>query len=119
MKSRCLNKNKKSYSDYGGRGIKVCDRWMKFENFLEDMGERPAGMSLDRIDNNGNYCKENCRWATNHQQANNKRSNRLVTFHGVTKSASEWADDLGINRATLYDRLYRGKFVSVDRAFRK
>lgn len=76
MKNRCLNKNSEDWKDYGGRGIKVCKRWMKFENFYVDMGERPEDTSIDRIKVDGNYNKNNCRWATPKEQANNKRNNK-------------------------------------------
>jgi hypothetical protein len=72
MKARCLNKKVHTYKYYGGRGITVCERWLKFENFLEDMGERPNGFSIDRIDNNGNYEHSNCRWTTQKEQQRNK-----------------------------------------------
>lgn len=77
MKQRCLNKNHQAYKYYGGRGIKVCEEWLNsFKNFYRDMGNRPQGKSLDRIDNNGNYCLENCQWATPKEQANNRKNSR-------------------------------------------
>ena len=108
MKTRCFNKNYKDYKYYGGRGIKVCNSWMKFENFFEDMGERPEGKTLDRIDNNGNYCKENCYWATRKEQANNRRSNRYLTYKGKTQNVSEWAEELNINKNDISNRLNLG-----------
>ena len=106
MKTRCGNEKIKGYHSYGGRGIKVCDTWESFENFLADMGERPAGLSLDRIDNNGDYAPDNCRWATKNQQARNKRNNRLLSFKGETRCLSEWAEIQGIKITTLFQRLY-------------
>ena len=106
---RCYNQNCKGYKFYGERGIKVCDRWLNnFENFHEDMGDCPIGMSLDRIDNNGNYCKENCRWATKKQQAQNRRSSRMITYKNETKCLKEWAEKFNIIRSTLDVRLNHG-----------
>ena len=116
MKQRCLNKNDdEHYKDYGGRGIKVCKRWMIFENFYGDMGERPKNKTLDRIDNNGNYCKENCKWSTQKEQNNNTRRNRLIIYRRKTQTMKQWAEELGINYTTLFWRLKNG--WSVERAF--
>ena len=108
MKNRCQNKNDDSYYKYGGRGIKVCKRWMKFENFLEDMGERPEGMSIDRIEGDKGYEPGNCRWATAVEQARNTRRNRLITYNGESKSIVEWSELTGIPQDTLRGRLNMG-----------
>lgn len=110
MLGRCFNKNNASYDDYGGRGITVCDRWLNsFENFLDDMGESPEGMSLDRFpNNNGNYEPENCRWATVKEQHRNTRANRMLTYNNVTKCAAELAEDHGISGKLLLKRLALG-----------
>lgn len=114
MKTRCYNPKNKSYEHYGGRGITVCDRWLKFENFLEDMGERPGGMSIDRVDTSLGYYPENCRWATQKQQQRNRSDNWLIEYNGQKRCLSEWSELLGINRHTLTRRL---KSWSVERAF--
>lgn len=106
MRGRCENPTDLAYSRYGGRGIKVCERWHIFENFLADMGKRPtAHHSLDRIDNDGDYCPENCRWATRRQQTNNRRGNRILTHNGESLTVSQWSRKLGIKTATIISRL--------------
>ena len=110
---RCLNVNTSNYSRYGGRGITVCDRWHPsnenaFENFLSDMGDRPSSKhSLDRKDNDSEYSPDNCRWATATEQANNRRSNRLFTHNGMTKTLAQWSRELGIKQATIRCRVDR------------
>jgi hypothetical protein len=107
MLQRCQNQKNRVYSYYGGRGIKVCERWQKFENFLADMGARPSeGLSIDRYpDNDGNYEPGNCRWATRVEQSNNRRSSRYIEFDGQNLSISQWAIKLGIKKATLRQRI--------------
>lgn len=108
MKTRCFNKNHHWFKCYGGRGITVCDKWLNFTGFWEDM---QAGYSdeltLDRIDPNGNYCKENCRWATKLQQSRNARNNVFVEYQGQTKLLQEWAEEKKMPYPMLYARLFK------------
>lgn len=110
MNQRCGNPNNVGYRLYGGRGIRVCDRWREsFAAFLEDMGERPSlGHSLDRIDVNGNYEPENCRWATRIEQMRNKRTNARITIGGVTKCIAEWALESPVTDSAIVHRLEDG-----------
>lgn len=108
MWRRCTVASRWDFKFYGGRGVKICDRWRVFANFLADMGERPAGTSLDRIDFDGNYEPDNCRWATRVQQQNNRRSNRLVTCGGVTATLAEWSRRTGLGRQLIAARLGYG-----------
>ena len=108
MIQRATNPNHNRSADYAGRGVTVCDDWKVFENFLRDMGERPDGMTLDRIDNSRGYCPENCRWSTPKEQLNNTRRNRFLTLNGETKTVAQWADALSIPVGILRSRLGRG-----------
>lgn len=114
IKGRCLNKDDKAYLDYGGRGVTVCDHWLKFENFFADMGVRPEGLTIDRKDNDGDYTPENCRWATQKEQCNNRRNNRIIEYNGEKKTLTAWAEFIGIGWSTLHQRLEKG--WSVERA---
>lgn len=105
MLNRCRNPKTSNYKDYGGRGITVCERWRVFAAFLADMGECPPDHSIDRKENDGNYEKGNCMWSTRHTQTRNKRTNRLITFNGETKCLKDWAVSLGIDQASLAERL--------------
>lgn len=108
MVGRCTRPTNVSWHRYGGRGIKVCERWMTFANFLADMGERPENMSLERIDNNGDYCPENCRWATSAQQNRNKRTNVYLTFHGRTQCVKDWSLETGLSSDVIHQRIQKG-----------
>ncbi len=116
MRSRCGTPSCSGYKNYGGRGIKVENRWDKFENFYDDMFEGYAeGLTIDRIDNNGNYGPMNCRWITVAEQNRNCRSNVFITFNGKTQCKASWARELGIHINTLDNRI---KMNGVDTAFR-
>lgn len=106
MKRRCTNPNVVEWKNYGGRGIGLCERWLAFENFFADMGEPPQGKSLDRIDVNGDYSPENCRWATYEQQARNTRSNRIVCIDGVLMPVMAACEVTGIPHTTVYSRIH-------------
>jgi hypothetical protein len=107
MVERCTTPSCTVYPFYGGRGIGVCVRWDSFENFLADMGEVPEGHTLERINNDDDYCPGNCRWATRTEQANNRRSTRYVEFRGRRQSVAEWAREFGLNYHAFYSRLER------------
>lgn len=113
MRQRCFNPVNEDFHYYGGRGIKVCDRWANFKNFYEDMSPRPPNTSLDRIDSNGDYTPDNCRWATSVEQNNNSSNCRLITFNGETLTLTGWASRLGICLASLSRRL---KTWTLERA---
>ena len=108
MKRRCENSNCVDYSSYGGRGIQYCFRWSSFVLFLEDMGSKPTGTFLDRINNNGNYEPSNCRWATVKESNRNRRNIRYLTIRDTTKGLGEWAEEVGLNVETIRSRLNRG-----------
>ena len=109
MKLRCYDITNISYKYYGARGIIVCDRWLEsFENFLHDMGERPEGTSLDKINNDGNYEPSNCRWATIQEQNSNKSNNKHLTYNNETLSYVEWAKRVNGSKEIINKRLKAG-----------
>lgn len=109
MKQRCGNPNNKSYHNYGGRGIGYPEKWSTFAGFTEDMQEGYCkGLTIDRIDNNKSYSKENCRWLDKKGQCNNTRKNVLITFDGRTLTSTQWAEELGLEECTLKSRRLRG-----------
>lgn len=122
IKKRCYNKESKSYPNYGGRGIIVCDRWLDkengFKNFLEDMGRKPSPKhSIDRIDVDGNYCPENCRWATHEEQSDNKRNTIYLVNNGERKSLNQWAKFYDVPILRVRSRYHAG--FDFDRIFKK
>ncbi len=109
MIRRCYDFKEIGYYNYGGRGIKVCKRWLtSFINFYSDMGEKPKNKSLDRINNNGNYTPKNCKWSTKKEQQNNRRNNISLTIDKITHTVAEWGRISKINRHVIYKRLRRG-----------
>lgn len=115
VKRRCYNQNEEGYYKYGGRGIKVCERWLNsFENFLADMGTRPSPQhSIERKDNEKDYSPDNCKWATLIEQANNTRNNRFLEFKGIRLTVTQWARKLGVTDKTLFTRIYRGHNIET------
>lgn len=112
MKQRCTNPKHHEWKNYGARGIGVCLQWQSFSNFLADMGERPSPLhSLDRKENDGDYCKSNCRWATKLEQDRNRRTCRMVEWNGLTKTLVEWAEEIGMSKRTLTRRLDKGMSI--------
>lgn len=106
MRQRCYNPNSRRYYTHGARGITICDRWLEsYDNFLDDMGIKPDGYSIDRINNDGNYEPSNCRWATPKEQAENRRTNQNITYNGITRTISQWAKIVGISQGALTKRL--------------
>ena len=116
MINRCIKPSNPNFIHYGGRGITVCDEWKtSFEAFYRDMGDPPKGKTLDRINNDGHYSKENCRWVGRKEQSNNTRQNNLVTYLGKTQTISQWAETIGIHANTLRYRIK--KWPTIDVAF--
>lgn len=108
MKNRCQNPRSRHYTNYGARGVRVCERWQRFENFLADMGDPAPSMTIDRINNEGDYEPTNCRWATYDEQACNKRNNCLLESDGEILPLTIWARRLNIHRTTLRRRINKG-----------
>lgn len=116
MIQRCLNKKATGFKNYGGRGIKICPEWIKdYNRFVSDMGIKPPETSLDRIDNEGPYSKDNCRWVFHKKQNRNTRRTVWLTYKGETKGMSDWCEELNLNYTAIKQRIERG--WDTDRAF--
>lgn len=108
MMDRCYRETHKFFYNYGGRGIEVCSRWHDFKNFVKDMSPRPAGKSLDRINNDGHYSPKNCKWSTQKEQMRNTRINRMITHNGKTQCLVDWAEEVGIDHRIIRNRMKSG-----------
>lgn len=121
MRQRCNNRNHVAFADYGGRGITICKRWQKFENFYADMGDPPPKHEIERINNNRGYSPSNCRWATRREQQNNRRTNRTLRVSGVTRTIAEWSELTGIHSNTITQRIDAGmsakKILSKEKMY--
>lgn len=113
MIQRCRNVNHPAFHHYGERGITVCERWTFFSNFLSDMGSKPPGMTLERIDNDGNYEPSNCRWATHTENCRNRRTCRVIIHEGERLTITEWAKRAGCSPAAFSSRIARGWSISA------
>jgi hypothetical protein len=118
MRQRCTNTKHPDFKFYGGREVKICKRWDKFENFLKDMGNPPKGYTLDRINNNKGYTPSNCKWSTRKEQSNNRNYNAKITYRGKTQSVGKWAFEIPLNISTkaLYNRIFTESW-DIERAF--
>lgn len=117
MRQRCQNPRHRAWQWYGARGIKVCDRWQNFELFLADMGEAPPGMSIERRNNNGHYDPANCVWTTRTEQMRNQRSNRIISYRNRHLALAAWAEETGLTRETIANRLEHGWSVGQALGF--
>jgi hypothetical protein len=107
MKTRCFNPKATSFNIYGGRGIKISKEWLCFENFFADMAlSFRQGLSIDRIDVNGNYCRENCKWSTKKEQANNRRTSKIIQIGGERKTLAQWCELSSVKASTVRQRIY-------------
>lgn len=116
MKNRCLNPKAEDYAYYGGKGVSVDPAWHSYDCFLRDMGQRPPGTTIDRIDSQGDYTKSNCRWATRLTQARNRAYTLDVTHGGRTQKVWEWAAELRLSQASFHHRLWRSKTGQISEA---
>lgn len=121
MRDRCLRAKSEAFADYGGRGIAICEQWGTFQGFFQDMGDPPEGLTLERIDVNGNYEKQNCRWASWTEQARNRRNSRFIMINGMRVHAKDAARIFGVQYKTLMARInvYKWTDEELVRGYKK